>query len=338
MLLRNGRLWLRNGRVLLNKIRADLTGHRVKLKKDRHENSRRRRALDEHEVSYIPSAFVFPIRAWWPVAMTKAPLMAALIGFPACSSTVVPGSSSALVPPLASTKGTESTPTAVSSPVRSDEPAPPSAASSSPLSNKSPPRNLVRPGLPLEFAVGDKRVVVRFTERLHPIIAQKVEFRFVESIVVDNEAAVFPPQCDAPTPSATGLCSQSHIQLRSVLGKGKDLQLLGTHARGKRLDLLFAAVFAGSPECGAYGYWLLRVGPTGVRATSPIVGCWSTPDPEGPDREYLNPMIRWDSPVSIRLDIPAAGWRRFDLNSQTFEWTQVARGGCEGRSCELGAY
>ncbi|MDC0741473.1 hypothetical protein [Polyangium mundeleinium] len=172
---------------------------------------------------------------------------------------------------------------------------------------------------PAEFAVGDKRVVLRFR-------AGASDAQFVESIAVGSEM-VFPPPCDAPALPASGLCSPGHLELRSVLGKGKDLELVGTHVRGQQLDLLFAAVFEGSPECGAYGYWLLRVGPTGARATSPILGCMATPVPAGPDREVPNPMIQWGPPVSIRFGDEGGGWRRWELNSRTFQWTQVARGG-----------
>lgn len=169
---------------------------------------------------------------------------------------------------------------------------------------------------PTEFAVGDERVVLGFRKGAAGI-------RFVESIVVGSEI-VFPPQCDAPTPPASGLCSLGHRELRSDSGYGKDLKLVGTHARGQQLDLLFAAVFEGSPECGAYGYWLLRVDPRGARATSPIVGCLTTPFPEGPDREYPNPVIQWEPSVGIRVLDSYSGWLGFELDARTLEWTQVA--------------
>ena len=225
---------------------------------------------------------------------------AALIGLTACGGSSAPGSLSAPAPPVASTKGTDAAPQPVRRSVPSDE--------SALLGRGSP-------APPIEFAVGDERVVLRF----------RAGFRsqFVETIVVGSEV-VYPPQCDAPAPPASGLCSRSHLEFRSV-GRGKDLKHVGTHVRGQQLDLLFAGVYEGSPECGAYGYWLLRVGPTGARVTSPIVGCSTTPFPEGPDVDFVNPMIRWDPPVSIRVHEGLGDWRRFELNARTLEWTQVAR-------------
>jgi len=265
--------------------------------------------------------FSFTKRAMGAVLLAVpvvAALGAAVIGLPACAGSSVTGSSSAPSPPVPSTKGTESTPQAVSSSPPSDkgaESTPQAVSSSRPYDlSRLPSRS---PVPPIEFAVGDKQVVLRFRNGVGD------RFRFVESIAMGSEI-VYPPHCDTPTPPASGLCSPSHLELRSALGKGKDLQLVGTHVRGQQLDLLFAAVFEGSPECGVYGYWLIRIGSTGARATSPIVGCMTDPFPEGPYQEYRNPTVRWGPPVSIRVHVFDKDWRRFELNSQTFKWTQVA--------------
>ena len=228
-------------------------------------------------------------------------LWVALIGLTACGGSSAPGSLPAPAPPVASTKGTDATP----QPVRSSGPP-----------YKSGLFDRGSPAPPIEFAVGDERVVLRFR-------AVILRFQFVETIVVGSEV-VYPPQCDAPAPPASGLCSRSHLEFRSV-GRGKDLMHVGTHVRGQQLDLLFAGVYEGSSECGAYGYWLLRVDPTGARATSPIVGCSTTPFPEGPGVDFVNPVIRWDPPVSIRVHEGLGNWRRFELNARTLQWTQVAR-------------
>ena len=246
-----------------------------------------------------------PFAPSWPVVRARAVRWAALIGLTACGGSSVPASPSAPALPVASQTGTGATPQAERSVLPPNESTPPTRESPVP---------------PAEFAVGDKRVVLRF------YAGASARSSFVASIAVGSER-VFPPPCDAPAPPASGLCSPGHLELRSVRGKGKDLELVGTHVRGQQLDLLFAAVFEGSPECGAYGYWLLQVGPTGARATSPILGCMATPVAEGPDREVPNPMIQWGPPVSIRFGEEGGGWRRWELNSRTFQWTQVGRGG-----------
>lgn len=175
---------------------------------------------------------------------------------------------------------------------------------------------------PIEFVVGNKRVVVN----RHRGVGR---FYFVDTILVDSDT-IYPPKCDAPVLPTSGLFSSSHIELRSVLGKGKDLMLVETHDGKKQRDLLFAAVFEGSPECGAYGYWLLRVGPTGTRATAPIVGCMTDPYTENTEtegeyfKESRNPIIQWGPPVSVRISDGLGSWLQFQLNSWTLDWTQIS--------------
>ena len=74
--------------------------------------------------------------------------------------------------------------------------------------------------------------------------------RSIATIAIDG-APLFPPDC---VRAHDGLCSARHRRLRSVDGKGVDLVLAGQDVDADRAYLLFAAIFVGSPECGAYGY------------------------------------------------------------------------------------
>lgn len=95
----------------------------------------------------------------------------------------------------------------------------------------------------------------------------------VESLVVDG-ALVFPTDCAAPGP----LCTTAHQTMRDE--HGSRAEVVRVRVTADRIDLLVAGVFPGSPECGAYGYYVLRIDAAGVRASDPVRGCFvgATPD------------------------------------------------------------
>jgi hypothetical protein len=115
----------------------------------------------------------------------------------------------------------------------------------------------------------------------------------VRTIVVDGKS-IYPPQC-AATPSSSPFCGPAFADL----GKdGRyDLIVVESKATDTRVDLLLAAIFEGSPECGAYGYLLLRMG-ANARTTAPIKGCFLYSREALPTRSVI-PRVEWGSPIRL---------------------------------------
>lgn len=151
--------------------------------------------------------------------------------------------------------------------------------------------------------------------------------RDVAAIRVDDEV-LYPPDCGASRRS--GLCSRAHRHLRSWEGKGQTLVLLRHDGAPASPDaasarFFFGAVFHGSPECGAYGFWAMRIDRRGVRVTEPLEGCFRTPHPaDVGDDEAPAPELVWADPTVLLL------WSEggtelgvYALPEATFAWRRL---------------
>ena len=81
-------------------------------------------------------------------------------------------------------------------------------------------------------------------------------------------------------------------------GRGEDLVLVDHAQGGTRAYALFAATTRGSPECGSYGYWALRLDAKGVRVTPVVEGCFLSVGGG-------HPKITWSDPALLVLESPA---------------------------------
>jgi hypothetical protein len=111
----------------------------------------------------------------------------------------------------------------------------------------------------------------------------------------------------------SGLCSAAHQDLRGSSppgpkakdshGKGAHLQLVAVERFDDRAFALFSSGTWGSPECGTYAYWILRLDAKGTRVTEPLEGCFFSPVPEGEPGGPM-PMISWGDPPLLWLGSP----------------------------------
>jgi hypothetical protein len=77
------------------------------------------------------------------------------------------------------------------------------------------------------------------------------------------------------------------------------IQLVAVRTGSNKADFVFAAVIAGSGECGAYGFWVMRVDASDVRLTPPIAGCFSLLT-EG-DGGVVSPGVQWGPPLRLAI-------------------------------------
>lgn len=87
------------------------------------------------------------------------------------------------------------------------------------------------------------------------------------------------------------------LKSKGAAGRGEDLVLIDHVAREGRAYALFAATTHGSPECGSYGFWALRVDAKGVRVTPMIEGCFLSVG-DG------HPKITWSDPAVLVVESP----------------------------------
>jgi hypothetical protein len=116
-----------------------------------------------------------------------------------------------------------------------------------------------------EATVAASRVVIDLDE-------SSAHGAYVRRMRVD-EQVIYPTTCDGPRPSPPALCSPA---FRDLGGHGSyRVEVVDAMSDRTRADYLLAAVIEGSSECGAYGFWLIRVDSRGVRATQPVAGCFA---------------------------------------------------------------
>lgn len=105
-------------------------------------------------------------------------------------------------------------------------------------------------------------------------------------------------------------------------GRGSDLVLVSHEQLDTRAYALFAAVTHGSPECGSYGIWALRVDAKGVRMTPMIEGCFLSVGGG-------HPKITWSNPAMLVLESPqyksGASIEVFTLDEASFVFRSRAQ-------------
>jgi hypothetical protein len=112
------------------------------------------------------------------------------------------------------------------------------------------------------------------------------------------------------------------LRSKDASGRGDDLVLIDHVERDSRAYALFAATTHGSPECGSYGFWALRLDAKGVRKTPMIEGCFLSVG-DG------HPKITWSDPALLVLESPhyqaGASVEVFSLDEQGFAFRSRVR-------------
>lgn len=167
---------------------------------------------------------------------------------------------------------------------------------------------------PRETTMAARRVVIDLDE-------SHAHDAYVRAMRVD-EQVIYPTNCDGPRPSPRALCSPA---FRDLGGHGfYGVKVVDVRSDRARADYLFAAVIEGGSECGAYGFWLIRVDSRGVRATQPVAGCFAlSRDRTRPETD--TPVIRWTPRVELRADGEGGGGHtaRFLLADGPFTFAEV---------------
>ncbi len=134
----------------------------------------------------------------------------------------------------------------------------------------------------------------------------------------------------------SGLCSPAHRAVREA--HGEQLLLVDSisqvdatdGSKPSRVELFFAAVFVGSPECGAYGFWSMRVDRGVARISNPIAGCFLGAQPKQDDQPAV-PKIEWGSPTTVRVQSPSAtskvSFQILELDDKSYQWRVLRQGG-----------
>ncbi|MGD0528759.1 MAG: hypothetical protein ABSE49_26720 [Polyangiaceae bacterium] len=165
------------------------------------------------------------------------------------------------------------------------------------------------------------------TVAAHPIVIEFDESWAHEAFVTRmrvGDQVVYPPPCASPQALAA-LCSKAYRELggHEVFA----VKLVGQDVTAELADFLFAAVYEGAGDCGAYGYWLVRVESARVRATPPVRGCFAGPRRSRDDGGVQEPTVRWRRPLSITVDTEAGAQGRpsWQLDEGTFTWTRTGQ-------------
>ncbi len=195
------------------------------------------------------------------------------------------------------------------------------ASDAAPLSQPSPrpmPGYMAVGTLPpYETTVAGRPIVVEFDESwAHDAFVTRMRA---------GDQIVYPPPCASP-PALPALCSKAYRELggHEVFG----VKLVSQNVAAERADFLFAAVYEGAGDCGAYGYWLVRVESARVRATPPVRGCFAGPRGSRDDGGVEEPAIRWQRPLSITVvtEAGAKGRPSWRLDESSFTWTRGTSG------------
>ncbi len=148
-------------------------------------------------------------------------------------------------------------------------------------------------------------VVMRAGDRVLEITFEPGPTGFV-SAIEDGDVALV-----VPRPKSKG-----------AIGRGDDLVLVDHVERDGRGYALFAASTHGSPECGSYGFWALRLDSKGLRVTPMIEGCFLSVG-DG------HPKITWSDPALLVLESPhyqaGASIEVFALDEQSFAFRSRVR-------------
>jgi hypothetical protein len=141
----------------------------------------------------------------------------------------------------------------------------------------------------------------------------------VGSMMVGGDTVV-PPACVPPPHGPLkALCTPAFQHLAHERGVRKP-RLIDTQTTDAGTDYLFAAVIDGSGECGAYGFWLMRVDKT-IHITEPIVGCFAFTygDSGALEAGVKNPGVEWGPPFRLVVQGEAGGQRHtYTLDETAF--------------------
>jgi hypothetical protein len=109
---------------------------------------------------------------------------------------------------------------------------------------------------------------------------------YVSRMVVDD-VVVLPPTCNT-NPPLPSLCTDEYRNQ----GHGGEflVRLVDWHAEDTRAEFVFASAYDLGPECGAYGFWMIRVDAIALLATPPIQGCF-----------YGHVDVSWSDPTQLTL-------------------------------------
>lgn len=138
---------------------------------------------------------------------------------------------------------------------------------------------------------------------------------FVRAMTVGEET-ILPPACAPPrTGAATVLCNPAFRALAHGQGT-MSAHVVDMRREGRGATYVFAAVIAGSGECGAYGFWAIRVGQD-VRVTPPIEGCFML---QGEATADTGPTIQWGPPLSLALRAASKPVETFVLDEGAYSF------------------
>ena len=142
------------------------------------------------------------------------------------------------------------------------------ASDAAPLSQPSPrsmPGYMAIGTLPAyETTVAGRPIVIEFDESW-------AHDAFVTHMRAGDQI-VYPPPCASP-PALPARCSKAYRERGGH--EFLAVKLVSQNVAAERADFLFAAVYEGAGDCGAYGYWLVRVESPRVCATPPARGCFA---------------------------------------------------------------
>jgi hypothetical protein len=143
---------------------------------------------------------------------------------------------------------------------------------------------------------------------------------FVRAMLVDDQP-IFPPHCGDGSVTQL-LCSDAYRHLGGVDVFG--IRLLDTHVDHEIADFLFGAFVEGSSECGAYGFWLIRVDARSLRISMPVGGCFAYAD----DRHTSGAATlsaHWGAHIVVTVTQQGGQRDRYDLEPRTLTWDKAPR-------------
>jgi hypothetical protein len=142
----------------------------------------------------------------------------------------------------------------------------------------------------------------------------------VREMSVDGNVVVPPPPCSPrPTGPLAALCSPAFQHLAHDRGP-RAPRLIDTITNDADTYYVFAAVFDGSGECGAYGLWVMRVHGSTLQITPPLEGCFvfSYDDAGLVEAGTRSPDVHQGPPLRLVVEETNKKPRSYVLDERTF--------------------